>query len=468
MAISPLLSLARRALLAQETALGVVGNNIANVNTPGYSRQVAELAADGPVPNGFGVITGGGVHVEAVRQIVDPLLARRLLGTGTQLGEQSALRDQLTALTGVVNDLDSPSLAASLASFFDAADALGRNPEGLAERQTLLARATALAREVNRRASGVAEVQRAADDGFVAAVGTADQALARIADLNRQITALEVQGSPANELRDQRQQALTTLAGILPVQAVEEPNGALRVAAQNGLVLVQGGDVVHPLVTRDAGTGLDGGPLHEVGIEDGAGGFVAVPAARAGGQLAGLAAARDVHAVDAAAALDRFATALRDAVNAVQTDAAARDLDGNATAGVPVFGGTGAADLAVVLTDPRQLAAARSTEPGDNANALLLADLRSQPLAALGNVSLGQSLAAEQARVGELAARTGDAAVAVTRTHDQLETQRQAVSGVNLNEELSRLLEHQRAFQAASQMIGVVDRMLDDLLGVLR
>ena len=103
MAISSLLGIAQRALLASETALGVVGNNIANVNTPGYTRQVPDLESDPSSVTAQGVLVGTGVHVAAVRQVLDPLLEKRLLGAETERRQQGAVRDQLSALTSSTN-----------------------------------------------------------------------------------------------------------------------------------------------------------------------------------------------------------------------------------------------------------------------------------------------------------------------------------------------------------------------------
>ena len=130
MAISPLLGIAQRALLASETALGVVGNNIANVNTPGYTRQVPDLESDPSSVTAQGVLVGTGVHVAAVRQVLDPLLEKRLLGAETERRQQGAVRDQLSALASVLNELDQPSLGDAVDGFFAAADALARNPGG--------------------------------------------------------------------------------------------------------------------------------------------------------------------------------------------------------------------------------------------------------------------------------------------------------------------------------------------------
>ena len=473
MAISSLLGIAQRALLANETALGVVGNNIANVNTPGYTREVPDLESDPSIVSPQGVLIGTGVHVAAVRQVIDPLLEKRLLGAETSRREQGALRDQLSALAGALNELDQPSLGDSVNGFFDAADALARNPSGTAERETLLGRARALADELQRRSGVVATLQRGADDAYVAATTRANDALAQIADLNRAITAAEAGGQRANDLRDRRRTAVADLAGVVGVQTVETADGALTVSAANGAVLVDGGGVVHQLAVRKQVVGLDGQALHEAGLADRSGNFIAVPGTVAHGELAALARVRDSDLVGASGQLDGFASAIITEVNRVQTNggAGAVDLDGGSTAAVPLFGGTDAKTITVLLTGAdagRRIGAALSAEPGDNQNALALADLRTTAQGALGATTFSGFLAGLTGQVGESAAQARDGAQAAEALQQQLHNQRESFSGVNLNEELTNLLRYQRAFQASAEAINVGNQVLDELMQLVR
>ena len=473
MAISSLLGIAQRALLASETALGVVGNNIANVNTPGYTRQVPDFESDPSIVSPQGVLVGTGVHVATVDQVLDPLLAKRLLGAETDRRQQDTLRDQLTALAGALNELDQPSLGDAVNGFFDAADALARNPSGAAEREALLGQARTLAGELQRRSAAVASLQRGADDSYVAAATTANAAIAKIADLNRAIVTAETGGQSANDLRDQRRNALTDLAGVVGVQAVETPDGALTVSAANGAVLVDGGGVVHSIALRKSTVGLDGQALHEAGLADSSGTFLSVPGAFASGELAALAQVRDSDLVGASGQLDSFANTVITEVNRVQTNggAGAVDLDGNSTAAVPLFGGTDAKTITVLLSGSdggRKIGAALSTDPGDNQNALALADLRSTTQGALGNTTFGGFLAGLTGQVGESAAAARDGAQAADSLQQQLQNQRDSFSGVNLNEELASLLRYQRAFQASAEAMNVGNQVLDELMQIVR
>lgn len=472
MAISPVLSIAQRALLANDTALEVVGNNISNVNTPGYSRQVPDFQASQPIIDFSGKLVGTGGEIRAIDRIVEPLLEKRLVGAQTNKQQRDALGDQLSALAGVLNDIQQPSLSSALSGFFDAVDALANDPSGLAERQTLLGRADAVAAELNRRSAAVATLQRNADDAILSDVKQGNDLLQEIAELNVSIAASETGGQKANDLRDSRQQAIVKLAGLVGIQTQEDSRGSISVSTSNGIGLVSAGTVVHTLATEDGAAGLDGRLLHKAGFEDAAGNFLDVPAGYAQGEIAGLLAARDQNFVTASANLDTFATALRDRVNGIQE--AGFDLDGNSTAAVPLFGGTGAADLTVLLdptTDPnapRKIAAGTSNQAGDNQNALALADLRTTAIGALGGVTLSDYLGIEQGRVGEDSSRASDSAQVGDLLQQQLENQRQAVSGVNMNEELSNLIKYQNAFQAASQVIRVANTILQDLVTIVQ
>jgi flagellar hook-associated protein 1 FlgK len=357
--------------------------------------------------------------------------------------------------------------------FFDAADALARNPVGLAEREALLGRARGLVDEIRRRHDALAAFQRALDDEAVGLARTADDALTRIARLNVEIAARENGGKPAGDLRDERRRALDELGRTLRIAVLEDPSGGtVRVSAASGLVLVDGGAINYRIATRASGVNLDGFALHEVGVQTPTGAFLQVPAVFADGAIGGVLDVRDGGVVAAADNLDTLVAGdgsnpgLVGAVNAVQQ--AGVDLDGNSAAAVPLLGGTGAADVAVVLTDPRRIAAALSTEPGDNRNAIALADLRAASFAAFGDTTIAGFLAVEQARVGEDAALAQDRAAATDLVAAALEQERDAVSGVNLNEELTNLLRYQRAFQASAQVIGVTNTALEALFGLAR
>jgi flagellar hook-associated protein 1 FlgK len=466
MAIDPTLGIAARALIVDQAALGVVGNNIANVNTPGYTRQVPVLAAASEMGGGTFHLDGG-VLLQSVQQVLDPFLAKRLLAAGTDAAEKNAVATQLTALVAQLDDLGDSSLTTLLGNFFAAASAVANQPQDTAARQGLLGAASALAGEFNRRSTLIAQLQQHADDEIVGDAIKANADLAQIAQLNTQIARELAQGGQANGLRDQRQQVLADLAQKIGITTQEDPTtGEVTVASTAGPVLVAAGTVVNGITTQPDPTNpqtLAGNTLHKVLLQTPSGALVDVPAVFASGEIGGLLKVRDGDLFTASQNLDTLANAFATAVNVVQTSG----FDLNGASGTPLFSGTTAATLAVQITDPTQIAAALSPQPGDNQNALALADLASAGQPLLGGTTFAGYAASEAARLGGNAQQAQGLATASAGVLQQVQNQRDALSGVNLNEELTNLLSFQHAFQASAQVISVVNSTLDELMQIV-
>ncbi len=461
MALFSPLSIGRQALLANERAIGVTGHNIANVNTRGYSRQTAVLHAARPDHQGF----GNGVELKSVLRSVDGFLEARGLASASSLAGATTgrqLLDRLQALFPVGDE----GIGDALAEFFTAANGVANNPQDLAVRNELLESGRTLAAQLRNAAGGIERLQREADERLGQAALDANATLQDIAQLNREIVAAERGGGETSDLRDQRQVALGELAKQLSIQVVEQADGDVNVFAASGQGLVIGPDAVTLASELDPGQlGLDGNPLSRVGVVATDGSVISL-SGDIGGTIGTLFGLRDGTLADDAAALDLLATNLRDAVNAVQTDALGRDLDGNV--GTAFFSGTGAADLTVALDDPRGVAAARGTNPADNANALALVSVAQQTFPALGGATLGDYFGSLHARVGQEARRADSAATIEENVSASLAAQRDAVSGVSLDEEFTNLIRFQRGFQAAAQLINVSNVLLDDLIGLIR
>ncbi len=460
MSIFAPLTIARQALLAQQRALQVTGQNIANVNTPGYSRQSVVLTSVPPE----GDAVGGGVRAGAVLQAVDPFLEARRLASASTLAAATTSRDLLDRIQGTF-PVQGAGIGNALQEFFAAANALATSPQDIGTRSDLLQKAETLASQLRASAASLASSQRDVDRQVVQTTRDANQLLATIASLNANIHAAEVGGATANDLRDARREALLSLAKSLDVHVVEQPDGTTNVYATSGVALVLGSDAATLTTVNGAsGAALDGGALAQVAVQQG-GAVIPLPGAL-GGTLGALLDVRDNTTPAVGADLDTLATTLRDAVNAVQTDPAGRDLAGNV--GAAFFAGTGAADLTVALTDPRGIAAARTANAGDNTGAQALLALGDTTFAALGDVTLGDFFGAIQAHAGALT-RTADEQATIQQTvSDTLSAQRDSVSGVSLEEEFTNLIQFQRGFQAASQLIVVSNHMLDDLFSVIR
>jgi flagellar hook-associated protein 1 len=451
------LEIGRLGLLAQQRALGVTSNNVANVNTPGYTRQRAQL-------DPISTDAGGGVRVSSVNQLIDTFVEARITAQNSDLGSASAQQEIMNRVEALF-PTEGPSIATALRDFFDAANQLSASPEDIAARQSFLDRANALTSQLNGTYGGIASLQRETDSRLVQGVKDINQLLKTIADLNKQIGPAEIDGTPANELRDQRRNAVNKLADLIQVQTRENADGTLDVFANNGTGLVVGQDARLLASGISASSGLDGLALDDVGLDDGYGNVLPVPG-NFGGRLGALQTLRDQTLPSLAGDLDTLATSLRDQVNGVQTNPAGRDLDG--LVGGNLFTGTGAGDIAVAITDPRKIAAAQSTNTGDNTNALALVALGTASIGTLGNQTFGDYYGTVEGRVGGLVSAADQQLTMQQNVASTLASQRDAVSGVSIEEESVQLIQFQRAFQACAQLISVSDQLLQDVMGIIK
>lgn len=458
MAIFAPLSIGRSALLAHERAIATTGQNIANAETPGYRRQTTDFASQDR-SQGFGV------RVLGVEQAVDRFLEAQLLRQSSLSSGADTRRDTLDRVQELF-PVDGPSVGGALDAFWGAAQRLADRPEDLAVRGDLLARAEELAARIRQASGGLARHQREVDDRLAGEVEEINSHLGAIAALNQEIVAAEAGGERANELRDQRDLALLELSEHLEIRATERANGAVDVQIESsGVSLVIGGDVQEMTVDVGSTNGIDGEPLSQLGVRLLSGAVIDVPG-NPGGRVGSLLTLRDSDLVDLSADLDDFALAMRDAVNAVQTDAAATDLDG--LVGTALFAGTGASDFTVTLSDPRGIAAAIGTNPGDNSNALALLDVREAPQGALNSATLSDYYSSLQSSAGSSARLAADQATVEAAAQSALQGRRDATSAVSLEEEFTDLIRFQRGFQAAAQLISVSDGLLEDLMGLVR
>jgi flagellar hook-associated protein 1 len=237
--ISGILSIATKALVAEQLGVEVTGHNIANVNTPGYCRQRVNLVTDIAVPSPWGPL-GTGVDVQGIERAFDPFITARLNANNSLLSEYQTCSGALEQVAAFFNETQAGGLNDLLSLFFASVNDLADNPSGVGERQALVQKALTLCEAFNSRAEQLVQERIS----LLQEVGPTIQEInnhgARIAELNRQIVETEANGQAANDLRDQRELELSRLAQLIGVSAYTAGDGTLSVSLPNGLPLVQG------------------------------------------------------------------------------------------------------------------------------------------------------------------------------------------------------------------------------------
>jgi flagellar hook-associated protein 1 FlgK len=459
MSIFATLNTAVSGLRAAQRAMDVTGQNVTNANTAGYSRQRVELSSSGSTSSAT-FFTGNktqysGVTIDAVTRIRDAFLEARAAAAGAR---QAALTSQTQPLRAAQQLLSEPSdtgLRNSMDQFFKSWQDLAGASTDLGSAQVVLQRANAVTDQLHSIASGFAQEWTTTHDSLQNTLDQANRASGELAQLNGQIRAGTLAGSSVNDLVDKRDLLVRSLASLV---------GATATAGDDNTVSVSAGGVQLVAGTHAESMTMSGA----IDISNAVGSPVTVsvgtaPVAFESGTAAGSMAALKTDLPAVLSNLDGVATAMRDAVNAVH----ATGYTSTGASSTPFFSGTGALTLQVVPTVPGDLAIAAAPNTTDGSVAARIGDLIDDSVAqsvlggAPGPSSLWRQLTSGVAtQVQSLTSAVSVQDSVVAATEDAV----QSDAGVNLDEEMTKMLLYQRSYQASARLITTVDQMMATLM----
>jgi flagellar hook-associated protein 1 len=450
------LTLASRSLAAQQFGLEMVGQNISNVNTDGYSRRVVDFAA---VPPTDRLDPGGGVEVSGVRSIRDNLLERRLWQEIPEQQKNSAMADSLQVVEVALGDAGQ-SLDDKLTQFFDSFSALAEDPTSSTARQQVLLQGQAIGSAFGDMVGRLNLAQRDADSCVRGVVDQINSLATKISTLNVSIAKAGGSGADIQTLKDQQNEAVKTLSGLMKVDVLERQDGGVDITFGLG----------RPLIIGDTPFALSAAPTGPLGLSTITSNGVDVLGELKSGTLGGLLEVRDTTIPGYISRLDDIAYTLNQQVNTLHSSG----FDLNGAAGLPFFTPLGAAAgaasaltvNAAVAADPSKIAAAAVNAAGDNQVARQLANLRDSRVMFGGTATLHDAW-------GRLVYQAGtDSQVAQSETSNreeivrQVQALRDSVSGVSLDEEAANMIKFQRAYEANARFFNTVNSALDVLLSL--
>ena len=457
--LSGMLDLSRRALSAHQLALAVVGHNTANVNTPGFSRQRVQLSPSWHLQLVQGTL-GTGVNVLGIEQIHDNLLDISLRQGYSDFSQWEAIDGSLQSLENIFGDVsDTGGLGDLLTEFWNGWQDVANDPENLTARSALRQNSESLCSEFNRLHSQFTSQCHSHDQEIVVRAGEINSLASGIADLNQRISDVENVGGQANDLRDQRNNLLNELASIANIQMADQPNGQINVYI-GGQILVQGNQSM-TIATQERS--VPNGVVHDLVWQDGGSAVVV-----SGGQLAGLIEMRDEQIPELIERLDELVNTLVTQVNSVHQ--AGFGLNGSSGNNFFNPNTTGAGDIALsgeVLASLEVIAASASGAPGDNTTALAIAGLQNELLMENGTATMGDYYANLVSEVGIVRQNATFRYNQEQASLEQLENQRESISGVSLDEEMTNLIQYQQAYEAAARLVVTVSQMMDTVINLV-
>ena len=465
--MSDILSIGTSALRATQAAIATTSNNISNVNTDGYSRQRVDQAT---YPANFDGThyTGSGVNITGVDRVYNGFLANQVRTYTASQQQQQTYLDYAKQVDDMLGS-SSLSLDSGMSDFFNSVQQVANDPTSIASRQVMLTQGQSLANKFNTINSQLNNLSSQIDDSINTTVKNINTISKGIADLNQQIVAQTTEGgAKPNDLLDKRDLLINQLSKYVSVNTLQQSDGSTNVFIGNGQALVVGTATNNLSTITD--TSSDPARLN-IGFGPS---NTDVTKQISGGSLGGAITMRNEIIDTAKSQLDKLANSVVTAFNNVQNNG--YDLNGNAGANFFDPTGTTAGTIKVNLTDPRGIAASSTASgvPGNNENALALANLQTDKTTvqvSAGPPPVTRSFSDQYgATVSDIATRTHQADIAQQTQQgllDQVTSNFQSVSGVNLDEEAANLVKYQQSYRAASQIITVSNTIFDSLINSL-
>lgn len=409
-------------LEAAQAAITTTGENIANANTAGYTRQTVQTAATAPLniasQNG-GIQVGTGVTITDVSRIRNQFLDVQYRAQNSATSNANSNASELGQVQTALNEPSDSGLQSVMGKFWSAWSSLASSPTSAAAQQAVVDAGQTLASTFNAVYSQMQTVQSQASQQYASLTGANGQVAQdaqQIATLNQQIAQATQAGVSPNTLLDQRDKAIDDLSSLAQISVSTGSNGAVTINFGDAASpLVSGTTVTWPQTLTSASGGQLGSLLNMSSSTGPIGTFMS--------------------------SLDGVANQVISSVNALQPSS-------------PFFTGTGAGSIAVSATASTLQTSSSSTSGADLATAI-------------GNLANGPADQAYASFVGQVGSGVG-AAQSTQSTQQAVLTavsnQRQSVSGVSLDEEMTNLIQYQQAYQASARVMNAINSTLDTLI----
>jgi flagellar hook-associated protein 1 FlgK len=414
-------------LLAEQQALDVTGNNIANANTEGYSRESAIFESNQPIVipatnpiTGRGVQLGTGVSVATIARIRNIYLDAQYRTQNSALSGATTQSEELEQAQAAFNEPSSAGIATQLSAFWTAWNSLADSPTSEAAKEGVVSAGEELTRTFNQLSAQLSTISTQAGEQYTSLTGPTGEVQSdanQIAELNGQIKLAEEAGQQPNNMLDRRDLLLDKLSALAQVTVSQQSDGTDTVSFGNAAKPLVEGTTVNWPQTLTAGAGGQLGALLSLTGET--------------GRLASL-----------QSSLNNVAETLASSVNALHTS-------------TPFFSGTTAATIKVAVTSA-QVQASSSKAAGGNAVAEAIAALRG------GSAEQAYSALVEQLGNSVQTSQGEEANLQTTLT--AISNQRESVTGVSLDEEMTNLISFQRGYQASARTLTAMDEMLETLI----
>ncbi len=438
---------AKKAIHSSRAGMEVTSHNVSNVNTPGYTRQRVELKSTDVLSSKHGMVNAG-VRVVGIKQIRDEFIEGEIRRMSNLIGSYSVEKEIFSRIESIINEPSDVGLGKLLQDFFNAFDDLAKNPEDRAVRVTVVQSGRALAQRFNDIFQSLLDVKEDILSEIEAKIKKLNEIISELWKLNQSAVNLYNSGAETNDIRDKINQKLKELSSLADAVVSFDESGAVKVSI-GGVTIVDKNLSVHLELKFSNGKAkiLTVGSLSaEVKLNS--------------GEIFALQNFFNEAIPEIVQKFDQLALNLINKVNEFHRNG--YGLDGST--GIDFFSGTGAGSIRVnkwVLEDLDKISASINGDVGNNEVALGIVNLRNEKVIS----EFYNSIVSD---IGLMSRVSSESESLQNMVLNQLESQRDAISGVSIDEEMMNMIKFQKMFEASAKLIQTVNEMIDAILSMVR
>lgn len=457
----------KRSMANSQTALQTVGHNIANKSTEGFSRQRVELQSNVPVGEGHLQI-GTGSRAAQVTRVNNPYLEKQIQKEGAQSGFLEARAEAMSRVEQIYNEQANKGLSHYMGEFFNAFRELSNYPESAPTRTLVRETGQVLANDFKRVSKDLVAVQEDLDGQVNTHVEEINQITKEIATLNEKISAIEIQGIPANDQRDRRDLLIKKLNENIDISWGENEVGQVSITAAKNAILVSG-FTAQELSSKHSGNG----DRVDVYFKTSAGQLTPITKMISGGKLGAILQTRDKTIEEFKDNVDTLAFTFSNEVNKIHQqgiDLVGRPGQAFFSELKDIKGAASRMTLSESLRGDvnRVVTAMKEKGVADNTVANVIANLQDQTILQDGTSTMDDFYRSSVGKIGVLAQRAIKESESQKNILGQLNNLRESISGVSLDEEATKMIEYQKSFDASARLIRTADEMFDTVLSLKR
>lgn len=466
--IHSMMDIGKRTMMNSQSALQTVSHNIANKNTEGFSRQRVDIQSAVPVNEGR-LQFGMGARAAQISRTNNPFLEKQIQREGSTKGFLDSQAELLTRVEQVFNEQSIKGLNQYISDFFNGFRELANTPESITARTVVKETAELMGRDFARVFTQLDEVQGDINFQLQGRAEEINKMIEEIAGLNQTILDAEVQGVSANDQRDRRELVLKKLNEIIDIKVAEGDRGSVTVMAGGNGILVSGSSHAKVTTQRFDETGRLDIMVQSAGSPT----PIAIGSRIHGGSLGAVLKVRDETVQEIKDSMNKLAQTIVDEVNKAHTQGFDRTgrpavhffepSDSSAPAAMNVRVNS------IIKDDVNRIATGiEPTAPGDPTIAHVIAQIQGKAVFDGDAATVDDFYNAQVGKIGVLTQRAVKASEAQFEVVQQLAKLRESISGVSLDEEATKMIEYQKAFDASARLIRTADEMFDTVLNLKR